>query len=54
MSVGIPFSILSEEVLLQVSIGSSGMLEFGLHRIPDGYTAKISSIYYQDFYYHGE
>jgi hypothetical protein len=54
MTIGIPFSSLSEEVLLQVGIGSSGMLEFGLHRIPSGYTAKIGSIYYQDFYGHGE
>ena len=52
MNIGVPFGALGEELFITLSTNNIGTIEFALQGIPAGYTASITSIYFQDFYVH--
>lgn len=52
MEVYVNFTGLPEPLTLGINVVEQDRLYFSLQGIPSGYTGKIASVYYQDFYEH--
>lgn len=52
LEIGVPFGAVGEELSITMSTNNIGSLDFALQGIPAGWTAEITSIYFQDFFVH--